>query len=328
LSGGLKTADFAFDLPEGLIARHPAPRRDGARMMVLDRASGSVRHGLFGEFESHLRPGDLAVLNDTRVIPARLYSDDGKAELLLLERLGEARWKCLARPGRKTREGAELRFGGIGARVEAILAEGERVVAFERPPDLERIGHIPLPPYMKREDAAEDRERYQTVYARHDGSVAAPTAGLHFTGEILARIPHAFVTLHVGLGTFRPVTVERPEDHVMHSERYALSAETAEAINAAARVVAVGTTTVRVLESLADEAGRVAPGAGETSIFIRPPYAFRRVGALLTNFHLPGSTLMMLVSAFAGREFVLEAYREAVREEYRLYSYGDCMLIV
>ena len=267
----------------------------------------------------------MVVLNDTRVIPARVFADDRKIELLFLETVGENAWKCLVKPGRKMRLGATVQVRGVSGVVEEILPEGERVIAFGGPVDLDAAGELPLPPYFARAVEPEDAERYQTVFARERGAVAAPTAGLHFTPEILAQIPHTFVTLHVGVGTFRPVQVEDLTQHRMHAERFRISEESARAINAVQRLVAVGTTTARVLES---QGLPVAAGESSTDIFIHPPYHPRAVGALLTNFHLPKSTLLMLVSAFAGREFVLRAYAEAVAERYRFYSYGDCMLIL
>ncbi len=319
------TADYDYPLPEELIARHPLVRRDASRMMVLDRAAQTIAHRHFADFPSYLRDGDLVVLNDTRVIPANVRSDDGRVSLLFLEAVGERAWKCLVKPGRRMRLEATVRVGGVLGTVREILPEGERLIAFQREIDLEAIGRMPLPPYLGREPEAEDAARYQTVYAREPGAVAAPTAGLHFTPEILARVPHAFLTLHVGVGTFRPVQVDDLAAHRMHSERFSVSAETAEKVNAARRVIAIGTTTTRVLESL----GRpLRAASGSTDIFIHPPYEFRAVDALLTNFHLPKSTLLMLVSALAGREFILRAYAEAVAERYRFYSYGDCMLIV
>ena len=329
----LLTADYNFVLPDGLIARHPSERREGARMMVLRRATGTIEHRRFAEFPSFLTAEDLVVLNDTRVIPARAFSDEGKIELLFLEQIaavGEAivLWRCLVKPGRKMRIGAEVSVGGVRGVVRGIEPDGERVIAFDGPVDLERAGELPLPPYFDRRPEAEDRERYQTVFAREPGAIAAPTAGLHFTSEILAQVRHTFLTLHVGVGTFRPVQADDLTEHRMHRERYAVSGETAAAVNAVkppGRVVAIGTTTARVLESL----GRpLAAGTGSTEIFIHPPYTPRAVDVLLTNFHLPKSTLLMLVSAMAGREFVLRAYAEAVRAGYRFYSYGDCMLIV
>lgn len=321
----LLTSDYDYSLPEELIARHPLPQRDAARMMVLHRAEQRIEHRRFADFPSYLQEGDLVVLNDTRVIPARAYSDDGKIELLFLEAHAEATWKCLVKPGKKMRLGASVILAGNRGTVEKIYPEGERLIAFERPVDLDAAGHIPLPPYMEREAEAADLERYQTVFARARGAVAAPTAGLHFTPEILARIPHTFLTLHVGVGTFRSVLADNLTDHPMHSERFSVSSTASDAINAAGRIVAVGTTTTRVLETL----GRpLTPRDGTTDIFIHPPYRFRAVDSLLTNFHLPKSTLLMLVSALAGRDFTLRAYAEAIRERYRFYSYGDCMLIV
>jgi S-adenosylmethionine:tRNA ribosyltransferase-isomerase len=321
----LLTSDYDYLLPEELIARHPLPQRDASRMMVLHRAEQRIEHRIFTDFPSYLRAGDLVVLNDTRVIPARAYSDDGKIELLFLEAIGDRTWKCLVKPGKKMRIGASAVVAGNRGTVTEIYPEGERLIAFERPVDLDAAGHIPLPHYMGREADASDTERYQTVFARTRGAVAAPTAGLHFTPEILASIPHAFLTLHVGVGTFRSVQADDITSHSMHAERFAVSPAAAKAINAAHRIVAVGTTTTRVLETL----GRpIVPQEGTTDIFLHPPYQFRVIGALLTNFHLPKSTLLMLISAFAGREFVLRAYAEAIRERYRFFSYGDCMLIV
>jgi S-adenosylmethionine:tRNA ribosyltransferase-isomerase len=321
----LRTSDYDYALPDELIARHPLPRREDSRMMVLHRAGQRIEHRRFVEFPELLRKGDIVVLNDTRVIPARVFSDDGRIELLFLETVRENVWKCLVKPGRKMRMGALVQVRGVSGGVEEICPEGERIIAFQGPVDLDAAGELPLPPYFERDVEPEDAERYQTVFARERGAVAAPTAGLHFTPELLARIPHAFLTLHVGVGTFRPVQVEDITEHRMHSERFRVSAETAAAINAAARVVAVGTTSARVLES---RGLPLSACEGSTDIFIHPPYQPRAVGALLTNFHLPKSTLLMLVSAFAGREFVLRAYAEAIRERYRFFSYGDCMLIV
>lgn len=332
---GLRTSDFHYDLPEQLIASRPLDERSASRMMVLHRDTQRVEHRMFRDLPGYLRPNDLLVLNDTKVIPARVFSDDGRIELLCLDRLSPTEWRCLVRPGRKMRIGHTIRVGETQGEVVEVFDNGDRRVRWEREVDLDAHGHLALPHYMGRGDEPSDRERYQTVFAREEGAIAAPTAGLHFTPELLAGLPHDFLTLHVGVGTFRPVNAERPEDHVMHSERYLLTEATARRINAAGRVVAVGTTVTRVLEHLG--AGRKERGAGriggeeqrgETDIFIYPPYEFRVVDALLTNFHLPESTLIMLVSALAGREFVLEAYREAVREKYRFYSYGDCMLVV
>ncbi len=319
------TTDYDYTLPDELIARHPLPRREDSRMMVLTRATQTIEHRQFADFPSYLRAGDLVVLNDTRVIPARVFSDDGRIEFLFLENLRDHTWKCLVKPGRKMRLGARVEVRGVAGVVTGIEPEGERIIEFQGPVDLDAAGELPIPPYFNRVVEASDTERYQTVFAREPGAVAAPTAGLHFTPEILARIPHAFLTLHVGVGTFRSVLTDDVRGHRMHSERFRVSEEAAAAINAAQRLVAVGTTTARVLESC----GRpIAAQQGATDIFIHPPNTPKTIGALLTNFHLPQSTLIMLVSAFAGREFVLRAYAEAVRERYRFYSYGDCMLIV
>jgi S-adenosylmethionine:tRNA ribosyltransferase-isomerase len=329
----LKTSDFHYDLPAELIADRPLEKRADSRMMVVDRAAGTIRHRLFRDFESYLRPDDLVVLNDTRVIPARVFSDDGGIELLCLDRLSPTQWRCLVRPGRKMKLGKAVAVAGIVGTVLEIFDNGDRLIEWAEPVDLNQHGHLALPHYMGRDDELADRERYQTVFAREEGAIAAPTAGLHFTPELLGRIPHDFLTLHVGVGTFRPVQAERPEDHVMHSERYAISETTARSINAAARVLAVGTTVTRVLEHLGD----LAPTGqrleekdqqGETDIFLYPPRKLKVIDALLTNFHLPESTLIMLVSAFAGRDLVMEAYRQAVAKRYRFYSYGDCMLIL
>jgi S-adenosylmethionine:tRNA ribosyltransferase-isomerase len=321
----LRTSDYDYPLPEDLIASHPLARRQDSRMMVLHRGSETIEHKRFIDFSIFLREGDLVVLNDTRVIPARVFADGGKVELLFLEAVRENGWKCLVKPGRRMRIGATVEVRGIRGVVQEILPDGERIIAFEGPVDLDAAGELPLPPYFGREVEPADAERYQTVFARERGAVAAPTAGLHFTPEILAAIPHAFVTLHVGVGTFRPVQVEDLSEHRMHAERFRVSEESAHKINAARRIVAVGTTTARVLES---QGLPITAREGSTDIFIHPPYRPRAVGALLTNFHLPKSTLLMLVSAFAGREFVLRAYDEAIRERYRFYSYGDCMLIL
>ncbi len=331
---GLRTSDFHYELPEELIASRPLEERAASRMMVVHRGSGRIEHRMFRDFPAYLRPDDLLVLNDTKVIPARVFSDDGKIELLCLDRLSPTEWRALVRPGKKMRAGKTVAVGGITGTVAEVFENGDRLIRWDFPVDLDRHGHLALPHYMKREDEITDRDRYQTVFAREEGAIAAPTAGLHFTPEILAGLPHDFLTLHVGVGTFRPVQAERPEEHEMHSERYLLREATARRVNRAGRVIAVGTTVTRVLEHLGRdrprEAGRLdeADQAGETDIFIYPPYEFRVIGGLLTNFHLPESTLIMLVSAFAGRDLVMEAYREAVREKYRFYSYGDCMLLL
>lgn len=320
-------ADYDFDLPRELVAARPLPDRAASRMMVVDRAAGTISHREFRDLPEFLHPGDLLVLNDSRVIPARLLTDDGRIELLLFENLGPARWRAFARPGKRTRPGDSFDIAGVRAHIEGVDADdGTRVVSFDREPDLEALGHMPIPPYLGREDDAEDRERYQTVYARAAGSVAAPTAGLHFTPEMLVRVPHAFVTLHVGPGTFLPVRTGNLDEHRMHAEEFIVPGETATALNAATRLVAVGTTSLRVLESLPD--GPVKAHTGRTSLFVRPGFEFRRTGALLTNFHLPKSTLFVLVCALAGRGLMQRAYAEAVGGRYRFFSYGDCMLIV
>jgi len=341
----MRVSEFHFDLPEELIAQAPPDERGASRMLVLGRKSGTYCDEQFASLPEFLRAGDLLVLNDSRVIPARLFAvregATGKIEVLLTQQLGEREWSALVRPGRKVHVGTRLEFdGALHAEVVAEGEFGERALRFEPVGDfldvLNRIGHMPLPPYIHREDVAEDRSRYQTVYAAQPGSAAAPTAGLHFTPEMLERlrakgIEIATVTLHVGLGTFQPVRAEAVEEIKLHSERYALPTGTAEAVNRALRegrrVIAAGTTTTRTLEHCA-RIGRLEAHSGETSIFISPGHGFRVVSGLLTNFHLPESTLLMLVSAFAGREHVLAAYAHAVAERYRFFSYGDCMLVL
>jgi S-adenosylmethionine:tRNA ribosyltransferase-isomerase len=337
------TRDFDYDLPPASIAQEPAPRGE-SRLLVLDR-QGSDRHARVRDLPRLLRPGDLLVLNDTRVIPARLHgrsAGGGKMEILLLERLADREWEALVKPGRRARPGSLIRIEeGLAAEVVDKREDGPSHryrLRFSEPiePHLDQLGHIPLPPYIHRPDTPEDRERYQTVFARRPGAVAAPTAGLHFTAELLqeieaAGVETARVTLHVGLGTFKPVAAERVEEHRMESERYEIGEEAAGAVRrartAGRRIVAVGTTVVRTLESAAKAGdGEVRAGSGATELFITPGFRFQAVDALLTNFHLPCSTLLMLVSALAGRERVLAAYAEAVREGYRFYSYGDAML--
>ena len=327
----LLTKDYDYHLPEELIASRPLPDRAASRMLVIDRNTGTVCHRMFADFPDYLRPEDLLVLNDTRVIPARLFSDDDRIELLCLDRLSPTLWRCLAKPGKRMKVGRTLTVGEISGSVVEVMENGDRIIRWDEPVDLDKHGHLALPHYMGRGDDETDQERYQTVFAKQEGAIAAPTAGLHFTPEILSHIDHDFLTLHVGVGTFRPVSVDHVGEHVMHSERYSVSSGSVERINSAGRVIAVGTTVTRVLESLASDTARICPDAamtGETDIFLHPPYRFKAVDALLTNFHLPQSTLIMLVSAFAGRELTLEAYRQAVAEEYRFYSYGDCMLII
>lgn len=322
--------DYQYHLPAELIADRPTPRRQDSRMLILDRAEGRVVHGRFGDLPEFLSPDDLLILNDSRVIPARLHDSTGKVEILLLERRSPTLWTAMVRPGRKMKTGHSVEVAGTTATVAGIGDDGTRTLSFASPPDLDRHGEMPIPPYFQRPADEQDRERYQTVYARDPGSVAAPTAGLHFTQEILSGLNHAFVTLHVGAGTFQPVKHQDLSLHRMHSEHYTLPGETALGINearsAGGRIVAVGTTTARVLES--QPPGTLSARSGSTDIFIRPPYRFRQTDALLTNFHLPGSTLLMLVGALAGRERILSVYAEAVREKYRFFSYGDCMLIL
>ena len=339
----MKKSDFYFDLPEELIAQTPLERRDASRLLHLDKATGALEHRHFYDLPEYLRAGDCLVLNDSRVLPARLIGSrpsGGAVELVLLRDLGDGRWECLSRPGRKTRPGQELLFGDgeLRATVEAVAEGGNRIVQFHYEgiflEVLERLGKMPLPPYIKAELA--DSERYQTVYSREPGSAAAPTAGLHFTEALLEQIRAkgvkvCFVTRHVGLGTFRPVKEEEIEDHPMHAEFCIVPEKTARIINetkaAGGRVVAVGTTSCRTLESFAKQDGTLEPSSGWTDIFIYPGYRFKCIDALVTNFHLPESTLIMLVSALAGRENILNAYAVAVRERYRFFSFGDAMMI-
>ncbi len=339
----MKKSDFYYDLPEELIAQTPLERRDASRLMHLDRQTGAIEHRHFYELPQLLRSGDCLIMNDSRVLPARLLgcrSTGGGVELVLLRDLGEGKWECLSRPGKKTRPGTELSFGDgkLKATVVDVIEGGNRIIQFHYDgiflEVLERLGKMPLPPYIKEELA--NAERYQTVYSRELGSAAAPTAGLHFTNELLDElrakgIRTGFVTLHVGLGTFRPVKEEEIEDHDMHSEFCMVPQETADLINETkkngGRVVAVGTTSCRTLESFAREDGHMEAASGWTNIFIYPGYRFKCIDALVTNFHLPESTLIMLVSALAGREHVLNAYKTAVEEKYRFFSFGDAMLI-
>ena len=339
----MKKSDFFFELPEELIAQTPIAQRDASRLMHLDRLTGEITHRHFHDLPEYLRPGDCLILNDSRVLPARLIGcrpTGGSVELVLLRDLGDDRWECLSRPGKKTREGQEILFGKgeLKASVEKVVSGGNRIVKFTYEgiflEILEKLGRMPLPPYIKAE--LQDPERYQTVYSRVPGSAAAPTAGLHFTPELLDQIRAkgvsvSFVTLHVGLGTFRPVKEEDIEAHEMHSEFCMIPEETAQIVTATkkngGRVIAVGTTSCRTLESFAREDGTLEPCSGWTDIFIYPGYRFKCIDALITNFHLPESTLIMLVSALAGRENVLHAYQEAVNERYRFFSFGDAMFI-
>ena len=340
----MKTSDFLYDLPEELIAQSPMEPRDHSRLLVYERSTGQITHKHFYDVIDYLKPGDALVINDTRVIPARLYGTrpgGGACELLLLKQLGPKKWESLVRPGAKLKPGKRVSIGGgrLLATVTGEAEGGARIVEFECEGTfeaaLDELGEMPLPPYIH--EKLKDKTRYQTVYAREDGSAAAPTAGLHFTSELLERIKQKGirvipVLLHVGLGTFRPVKAENVEDHEMHSEYYEVTPEAAEAVaevrRAGGRIVAVGTTSVRTLESASDQDGQLHPGSGWTKIFITPGYKFKCVDALITNFHLPGSTLLMLISALMGREEALRVYGVAVGEKYRFFSFGDAMLIL
>lgn len=340
----MKTSDFYFDLPEEMIAQDPLMDRTQSKLMVLDKNNGKIEHKHFHDIIDYLNPGDCLVLNDTRVIPARLYGakedTGGKVEILLLTRLDADRWEVLAKPGKKARPGHTIVFGNgeLRCTVEEIIDDGKRIVKFDYDgifeEVLDRLGEMPLPPYITHK--LEDKERYQTVYSKHDGSAAAPTAGLHFTQDLLSIIEEkgielAYVTLHVGLGTFRPVKIDNLENHDMHSEFYMIEQEQADLINKVkangGRIIPVGTTSTRTLESCTDDQGILQAGSGWTNIFIYPGYTFRLVDCLITNFHLPESTLIMLVSALAGQDSVLSAYAVAVKEQYRFFSFGDAMLI-
>ncbi len=325
----VRTIDFDYHLPEELIADRPLPDRAASRMLVVHRDTGVIEHRHFSDLPDYVRPGDHFILNDTKVVPARYFSNDGSIEIVRAELINPLLWKCLVRPGRKMKIGRTVHIGDSTGTVEEIDAEGYRIIRWDREVDEDKYGRLALPHYMNRESDPSDKERYQTVYAKHEGAIAAPTAGLHFTPELLAAVPHDFVTLHVGVGTFRPVKVEHVEDHQMHTEHFFLPAQTARAANEAQRVIAVGTTSVRVLEHMAATEGLpLKEHAGSTNIFIYPPYEYKVVDALITNFHLPQSTLLMLVCAFAGKDLIMKAYEEAVRERYRFFSYGDCMLIL
>ena len=340
----MKVSDFYFDLPDELIAQVPLEKRDESRLMVVDKATGNIEHRKFKNIIEYLEEGDCLVLNDTRVMPARLYGHKeetgAKMEFLLLRRIEKDTWEILVRPGKRAKVGNRFDFGNgkLKAEIIEVLENGNRIVRFEYEGIFEEVldalGEMPLPPYIT--EKLQDKERYQTVYSNEVGSAAAPTAGLHFTEELLEEIKKrginvAFVTLHVGLGTFRPVKTENVEEHEMHSEHYYMSQETADIINKTKangkRVIAVGTTSNRTLESIADENGKVMEKSGYTSIFIYPGYKFKVVDALITNFHLPESTLIMLVSAFANRDIIMNAYEEAVKERYRFFSFGDAMFL-
>ncbi|UWP59333.1 tRNA preQ1(34) S-adenosylmethionine ribosyltransferase-isomerase QueA [Ruminococcus gauvreauii] len=340
----MKTSDFYYELPEELIAQDPLPNRSDSRLLHLDRESGEITHGRFTDILSYLRPGDCLVINDTKVIPARLFGrkegTDAHIEILLLKRRENDIWETLVKPGKKAKPGTKLIFGDGALRGEVleIVEEGNRLIQFTYDGIFEEIldvlGEMPLPPYITHK--LQDKNRYQTVYAKHDGSAAAPTAGLHFTQELLEKVMQkgvriAHVTLHVGLGTFRPVKVEDVTDHHMHSEFYIVEEDQAKLINetraSGHRVISVGTTSCRTLESAADDDGILKAGSGWTDIFIYPGYRFKMIDGLITNFHLPESTLLMLVSALAGKENIMRAYEEAVRERYRFFSFGDSMYI-
>ncbi len=340
----MKTSDFYYDLPERLIAQNPLADRSSSRLMVLDKKTGRIEHKHFTDIKDYLHKGDVLVINNTRVIPARLLgvrSDTGSAvEILLLKRIDDIRWECIVRPGKKVKPGRRFTFigGELEAECEEILDTGNRIVRFDFngiwEEILDRAGTMPLPPYIH--EQLKDRERYQTVYSKIEGSAAAPTAGLHFTKELLSEIKEmgveiAEVTLHVGLGTFRPVKVDDVESHEMHSEWYCFDKTASDIVRAARaegrRVISVGTTSTRVLETVASNDPEMLPCSGDTKIFIYPGYEFKCVNSLITNFHLPESTLIMLVSALAGKEHILNAYNEAVKEEYRFFSFGDAMFI-
>lgn len=339
----MKVADFNYELPKELIAQHPYDKRDEARLMVLDKENKTIEHKVFKDVLEYLKPGDCLVINDTKVIPARIYGkkDTGaNVEFLLLKNLGNDEWEAMVRPGNKLKVGSKVEFGKgiLKAEILEIMPGGNRKVKFEYEgifnEILDQIGLMPLPPYIT--ETLKDKDKYQTVYAKYEGSSAAPTAGLHFTEELLQKIKEmgveiAKVTLHVGIGTFRPVKVENVEEHEMHSEHFYIKAEEAEKINKAKkngnRVIAVGTTSCRVLESVADENGFVKEIEADTSIFIYPGYKFKCIDNLITNFHLPESTLIMLVSSLAGKDFIMQAYNEAVKEKYKFFSFGDAMII-
>lgn len=341
----MTTKDFFYDLPPELIAQTPLTDRTASRLMMLNKETGHIEHKHFYDVIDNLNSGDCLVMNNTRVIPARLYGtkegSGGKIEFLLLKRLELDKWEVILKPGKKAKVGSRFEFGGglLKAKVLEIIDDGNRIVQFEYDGVweelLDKLGEMPLPPYIK--EKLTDRERYQTVYSKIEGSAAAPTAGLHFTNELLKKIEAkgvtlVYLTLHVGLGTFRPVSVENVEDHLMHSEYYQIDKEAADKINSTrqngGRVIAVGTTSVRTLETVAEQDGTIKPSSGNTSIFIYPGYKFKAIDGLITNFHLPESTLLMLVSALAGKENIMNAYKCAVEEKYRFFSFGDAMFIV
>ncbi len=324
----MKTSDFHYDLPEELIASRPLSDRASSRMMLIEKETGKISHHHFRDLRELLPPEYLLVLNDTKVIPARVFSNDGTVELVRTDAPDPDHWWCLVRPGKKMKIGRTVTVGASTGTVVSINEKGERLIHWNEAPDIHQHGQLALPHYMARDADAADFSRYQTTYARQEGAIAAPTAGLHFTPEFLELFAHTFLTLHVGVGTFRPVKVDHPEEHDMHSERYHLNQDAAVKMNQAQKIAAIGTTVTRVLEHLAKDSESFTESAGETDIFIYPPYQLKAIDALVTNFHLPCSTLLMLVSAFAGKDLMLEAYRKAVEERYRFYSYGDCMLIL
>lgn len=341
----MKTSDFYYELPQELIAQDPLVDRSSSRLLVMDKKTGVIEHKIFKDVKKYLKEGDCLVLNDTKVIPARLLGtkeDTGAAvEVFLLKRRGDSEWETLVRPGKKLRAGARVIFGDndLVCEIKSVLPDGNRIVSFEFDgifeEILDKLGQMPLPPYITKKLA--DKDRYQTVYAKNKGSAAAPTAGLHFTKSLLDEIENsgvkiAYVTLHVGLGTFRPVKVNDVKDHHMHSEWYRISSEAADLINetkrSGGRVICVGTTSCRTIESASDTSGNVSAGSGDTDIFIYPGYDFKIMDGIITNFHLPESTLLMLVSAFAGKENIMNAYEEAIRERYRFFSFGDAMMLI
>ena len=320
--------DYSFFLPEKLIAQYPLKERANSKMMVLHRKEKKWEHQNFQDFPSYINKEDLVVLNDTKVLPARLLSNDGKVEILYLREISTNEWECITRPGRKTKKGDAIIIDKHYGKVIEIFSNGHRKIQWESTPSLSQHGILPLPPYLKREATSQDNKRYQSVFARNSGSIAAPTASLHFTKEILQKIPHSFLTLHISLGTFQPIRSEDIRDHQMHTEFFQISEKTAKKIQEAKRLIAVGTSVTRVLESLAQNQQEGQAISDETDIFIHPPYQFQAVGGILTNYHLPKSTLFMLICAFCGKEFALAAYQEAIAKKYRFYSYGDCMLIL
>ena len=325
----LLTEDFNYDLPEELIASMPRKDRDGSRMMVIDRATGKISCRTFGDFKDYIGTDDICILNDTKVVPSRFFNQDGKIEIIRLEEPEPNVWKCLVRPGKKMRVDDSINIAGVDGTVEKVLPDGERVIRFNNPINIEKHGELALPHYMKRDAEPIDQQRYQTVYAKNPGAIAAPTAGLHFTPQLLESIPHTFITLHVGVGTFQPVRADRIIDHKMHSERFHLSEGAALAISSVKRKIAVGTTVTRVLEHLSLESmNGIKSASGQTNIFIYPSHKFLGTDALLTNFHLPKSTLFMLVCALAGTDLMKEAYKKAILEKFRFFSYGDCCLII